>query len=70
VIERLDHYDAGAFAHYESVAVAVERPRRALRHVVEARRKCARCREATKADAINAGFCAAADRDVGLTRTD
>src|SRR5258708_6938031 len=49
VIERLDHYDAGALAHYESVAVAIERPRRALRHVVEARRNCAPFREATLA---------------------
>ena len=34
VLEFFDHHHAGAFAHDESVAIAIERPRGALRFVV------------------------------------
>ena len=70
MIQRLDYQNGGALAHDEAVALRIERPRGALRFVVEMRRQRARRRETGQADALDAAFRAAADGDIGFAAAD
>ena len=64
VIERLDDKNACTFTHHETVAVPVEGTRGFGRLIVEVRRERACGCKSAEADAVDAGFRAAADRDI------
>src|SRR5262245_66629713 len=70
MLELFDDEDTGTFAHDEAVAVAIEGARRTRRRFVEAGRKRAGCSEAAEAHQIDAGFRAAAKRNVGFSGPD
>src|SRR5438874_13636696 len=66
MLQLFNDEDAGTFAHDEAVAVAVEGAGRARWRFVEARRKGPGSGEAAEAHEIDAGFRAAANRNVGF----
>ena len=71
VLELLEHEDAGALAHDEAVAVAVERPRRALSgsslRVLRAPRMAA---NPDDADGADRRLAAAGEHDLGVAAAD
>ncbi len=64
MIQFLEHHDAGAFAHDEAVAVAIERTRGALRIGDEVGGERASGGEAAEADAVDTGFGTPGDGDI------
>src|SRR4051794_37480793 len=62
--------DASTFAHDEAIAVTVERAGSTRRRFVEARRKRSGGGEAAEAHEIDAGFRAAANRNLGFSGSD
>ena len=70
MLQFFDHEKTCAFAHHEPIARLVERTRCALRRVVEPGRERTGRRKATECGALDAGFRAACQCDVGFARTD
>lgn len=70
MLQRLDHDDAGAFTHNETVTTDIERPRGAMRRLVESGRQGAGGGETSEADGVDAGFRPAADRNIRLLCAD
>ena len=70
VVELLEHDAACAFAHDETIAIAVIRTRGLLRPVVEARRQGAAGAKARQRKAIDRQFGAAGDHHIGVAKRD
>src|SRR6266567_7741075 len=70
MLQLFNDEDAGTFAHDEAIAVAVEGAGRTRWRFVEARRKGPGSGEAAEAHQIDAGFRAAANRNVDFSGSD
>src|SRR2546429_157195 len=70
MLQLFNEEDTGAFAHDETIAVAVEGAGRTRWRFVEARRKGPGSGEAAEAHQIDAGFRAAANRNVSFSGSD
>ena len=70
MLEFLEHHASSAFAHDETIAIAVIRARGLLRPVVEAGRQGATGAKARERKAIDGRFRAAGDHHVGVAKRD